>query len=178
MTHLYRHFDNSGKLLYIGVSFSALHRLAAHKEHSHWFKNIVRVEIEAFPSREDALRAERAAIISENPAHNIKCRRDLKAEKAAAGEAKAATRAAKAVKESEECLLSRIVEIAVCYEETHLPLPLRRGQIRKFMDKGQLGFFELPNAINTKMKRYVSGWQLIEFLEWLQGHPITSTPEH
>jgi hypothetical protein len=67
---LYRHFDKSGTLLYVGVSLTALIRLQGHKR-SAWFDDIVRVEIERFPTREAALNAEMGAIKSEGPKHNI-----------------------------------------------------------------------------------------------------------
>jgi hypothetical protein len=68
---LYRHFDNAGRLLYVGISLNAFHRLAQHKQHSHWFSRVAHVEIERFPTRMAALLAERAAIRDEKPLHNI-----------------------------------------------------------------------------------------------------------
>lgn len=67
---LYRHFDAEGRLLYVGISLSAVFRLSQHKSVSHWVPEIARVTIENFPSREDAIKAERAAIRSEKPLHN------------------------------------------------------------------------------------------------------------
>jgi predicted GIY-YIG superfamily endonuclease len=58
-TALYRHFGKSGRLLYVGVSLNAPARLAQHREHSHWFAEIERVEFEWYPSRSAALIAER-----------------------------------------------------------------------------------------------------------------------
>lgn len=72
MTHLYRHFDSSGALLYVGISVSALQRLKAHRDGSAWFDSIARVEIQAFTSRQEAEAAERAAIQSEKPRWNIR----------------------------------------------------------------------------------------------------------
>jgi hypothetical protein len=70
-TELYRHYDADGKLLYVGISLSAVIRLAAHKETSEWFNKIVQVKIERFPTRKMALVAEQAAILTENPEYNI-----------------------------------------------------------------------------------------------------------
>jgi hypothetical protein len=70
-TNLYRHFDAEGALLYVGVSLSALTRLGRHRKYSHWFEKIKRVEIERFPSRAEALIAERLATWREKPLHNI-----------------------------------------------------------------------------------------------------------
>lgn len=68
---LYRHFATDGELLYIGISLSAFRRLRQHQQHASWFDRIARVEIQPFPSRGEALVAERAAIASEHPAHNL-----------------------------------------------------------------------------------------------------------
>ena len=70
-THLYRHYNSQGKLLYIGVSLSAVARLSQHEMHSHWFTDIARVEVETYGTRKDALEAEAKAIKEERPAFNI-----------------------------------------------------------------------------------------------------------
>lgn len=70
-TALYRHFDANDRLLYVGISLSAVQRLAQHRNGAHWFKKIVSVTIEWFPSREAAIGAEAAAIQLEKPMHNI-----------------------------------------------------------------------------------------------------------
>ena len=36
-TDLYRHWDAEGRLLYIGISRSAVERLAGHRNNSHWY---------------------------------------------------------------------------------------------------------------------------------------------
>lgn len=68
-TELYRHFDSEGTLLYIGISLSALARTAAHKS-SGWWGDVTRIEIERYPTRACALKAEEAAIRDEMPLHN------------------------------------------------------------------------------------------------------------
>ncbi len=70
-TALYRHFANDGALLYVGVSLSWPARTKAHSRNAQWFNQVARVEIEHFPTRDEALEAERAAIKSEHPKHNI-----------------------------------------------------------------------------------------------------------
>jgi hypothetical protein len=69
-TELYRHYDADGKLLYVGISLSAVIRLAAHKQTSEWFNRIVQIKIERFSNRRAALIAERTAILAENPEFN------------------------------------------------------------------------------------------------------------
>lgn len=72
---LYRHFDKNGVLVYVGISNSALLRTANHRDQSKWFDQVVRIEIERFPSRADALAAEEKAIITEKPTFNLRCGR-------------------------------------------------------------------------------------------------------
>ena len=68
-TNLYRHFDENGALLYVGISLSAVQRLIQH-EKSDWFDEISNVTIESFATRELALLAEKEAIKKELPIHN------------------------------------------------------------------------------------------------------------
>ena len=69
--HLYRHFDSEGVLLYVGVSLSALTRLVAHQQNSHWFWDIGRVDVSKFETRQASLDAEIQAIRNEKPLYNI-----------------------------------------------------------------------------------------------------------
>lgn len=69
-TSLYRHFSRDGALLYVGISLRPLRRLGEHGD-SKWFDEIAKVEMERFPTRLHALTAEREAIISERPIHNV-----------------------------------------------------------------------------------------------------------
>lgn len=66
---LYRHFDISGKLLYIGSSLNWIARLKGHKQ-SRWFGRIAKVTVEMFPDHRAALDAEREAIKRELPEFN------------------------------------------------------------------------------------------------------------
>ena len=65
---LYRHYDSEGSLLYVGVSRNVLRRLHTT---SHWFREIVRIEITHFATWEEARAAERQALATENPKYNI-----------------------------------------------------------------------------------------------------------
>lgn len=69
--HLYRHFDASGRLLYVGISLHAIARLAEHKQTAAWFWNIARVEVTAYATKRTAAKAERMAVQREKPLHNI-----------------------------------------------------------------------------------------------------------
>lgn len=69
---VYRHFDANGALLYVGMGWSTLARLMrGHRKQSHWFDQIARIEIERFPTREAAYKAEWDAIVKEKPRHNL-----------------------------------------------------------------------------------------------------------
>lgn len=70
-TALYRHFDAEGRLLYVGISLSAVQRLEQHKRSAGWFGEITRIDVEWWPMRELAEQAERAAIWQEKPAWNV-----------------------------------------------------------------------------------------------------------
>lgn len=70
-TALYRHFDATGKLLYIGISLSAVHRLKQHTIDKAWADDIASMTVEQYGSREEALEAERDAIIAEKPLWNV-----------------------------------------------------------------------------------------------------------
>lgn len=71
---LYRHFDKRGVLLYVGISLDAVARLGQHKGAA-WFDDIATITVKNFRSREAALRAERKAILTEDPIHNVAGRR-------------------------------------------------------------------------------------------------------
>lgn len=70
-TSLYRLFDRGGRLLYVGVSATTLARLCQHAASKRWWPDVERVEVEHFPSRAEALRAEFDAIHAEAPAYNV-----------------------------------------------------------------------------------------------------------
>lgn len=69
---LYRHFDEGGRLLYVGITNDPGRRIQQHIDASKWWRSVRRVEIETFASRHAALLAEEAAIWRERPVHNIK----------------------------------------------------------------------------------------------------------
>jgi predicted GIY-YIG superfamily endonuclease len=67
---LYRLWDSSDKLLYVGISKSAMQRIEQHLQSQPWAKDIARMTIELHPDRRSAEKAERIAIATENPIHN------------------------------------------------------------------------------------------------------------
>lgn len=69
-TDLYRHFDKDGVLLYVGISFRAIVRQAAHSNAAPWWDNVTTITVERLPSREAALAAEKRAVKEEKPLYN------------------------------------------------------------------------------------------------------------
>lgn len=67
---LYRFFDASRSILYIGVSVSVTTRLAAYRRRG-WGELITFAKLEKYPSRWDAMCAEARAIATEKPPHNL-----------------------------------------------------------------------------------------------------------
>lgn len=69
-TDLYRHYDGNGRLLYVGISLSAINRMSNHKQTSGWSKLVATIKIERYNTRKEALDAEARAIQEENPPYN------------------------------------------------------------------------------------------------------------
>lgn len=70
-TFLYRHFNEAGDLLYVGISLCVVSRLSQHVDGSPWAAEIANITITHFPTRPEALAAEAAAILTENPKYNV-----------------------------------------------------------------------------------------------------------
>lgn len=70
-TSLYRHFDEAGELLYVGVSLNHVARLGQHSKSASWFEQIASITIEHFMDRASAIEAEKVAIKSEAPRYNV-----------------------------------------------------------------------------------------------------------
>lgn len=68
---LYRVRDDRSQLLYIGISDAPLSRMAGHDRSSGWARQAADISIEWHPSRDDARAAESAAILAEDPIHNM-----------------------------------------------------------------------------------------------------------
>ncbi|WP_235738952.1 hypothetical protein [Nocardioides alcanivorans] len=67
---LYRHFDSSGALLYVGISGRPELRAEQHRTRSPWWRFVSRSEVAWLSSRREAEAAERAAIQGEEPVFN------------------------------------------------------------------------------------------------------------
>ena len=69
-TGLYRHYDLNGVVLYIGISHTPLSRFKSHQIDKEWCYDSVRMDIEWFDTRSEALLAEKLAIINDQPLYN------------------------------------------------------------------------------------------------------------
>lgn len=70
-TTLYRHFNATGELLYVGISINAFERYKQHAKDKAWINEISSTTYEPCETREIALLAEKLAIKREKPIHNI-----------------------------------------------------------------------------------------------------------
>lgn len=68
-TAVYRLYDTTGALLYVGASINPQGRLNYHQFRSYW-PSVVRIELTWYPNRAEARAAETAAIIAEDPRLN------------------------------------------------------------------------------------------------------------
>ena len=155
MQHLYRHFDKTGALLYVGISLSTVKRLSEHKQGSHWYRDIVRVEIEHYETREEAIAAEIAAIRAENPLHNIQ--RHLEVLKPTAMVAK-----------SDQSIV--VFKAMYSLSDAAGTLDISHNMLLRLIDDKKIGFVIVGhrhNAQGSKPILKITGWQLIAFLEAL-----------
>lgn len=70
-TAVYRMYDASGALLYIGQSVNPASRPMQLADHRKWVTNIASITLQWLPTRQDALREEESAIRAERPLHNV-----------------------------------------------------------------------------------------------------------
>jgi len=69
--YLYRHYDPSGDLLYVGTSLQLQDRHGRHLKEASWRNMISFILIEPFETREQAIVAEKIAIRDEFPRFNV-----------------------------------------------------------------------------------------------------------
>lgn len=71
-TYLYRCYDRSGALLYVGITDALGRRMAQHASGKPWWGDVADTTSTAFGTREQALWAEWAVITTCRPAHNVR----------------------------------------------------------------------------------------------------------
>lgn len=68
---VYRLLDESGVLLYVGVTAHLRNRLRDHSERKPWWQDVHSVDVQPFRYRADALRVENQIISQEHPLYNV-----------------------------------------------------------------------------------------------------------
>ena len=177
-TALYRHFNKDNELLYVGISLNALNRLAQHKDHSHWFNNITNVQIEQFETRELALKAEREAVLKENPKHNIKLRMPAKQIKVMEEQAIKENIFERSRKEAVHNHVNFYLSYTI--DDISNLLNMSKKEVQKYIDNGLLNTFYVEGKPSWKypdkviLKPRISGWAMIDFVEYLQQREISN----
>lgn len=170
-THLYRHFGGNGELLYVGISLSAVNRLRDHMKCSGWAEEISRVEIQTFKTRAEALKAERDAIKAECPKHNKHHKEKHKP-----------TFVDEAHKEfindPKTDLTSSFCHPGILFRYDRTPLPLSGRDVLREMNAGRLGYIELMPSRAKSPQRFVTGWHLIDYFQFLEAERLKKEKEH
>lgn len=80
-TALYRFYDRSGTLLYVGITNSPRHRFTQHANNpeNEWWRHHSYHRLHWYDTRKQALRAEYVAIRTERPTHNLQHNRNWRA---------------------------------------------------------------------------------------------------
>jgi len=68
---LYRMYDANDVLLYVGITSRGARRFAEHAADKPWWRHVDRIDLEHHRTREQVENAERIAIASERPLHNV-----------------------------------------------------------------------------------------------------------
>lgn len=68
---LYRLFDEDGQLLYVGRTNDLRRRFDRHSRAQTWWPTVARSEVETFPDFTSLCAAEKDAIITDRPLHNV-----------------------------------------------------------------------------------------------------------
>ena len=173
-TALYRHFNESKELLYVGISLNAIYRLGQHKKNAHWFSTISNVSIDHFPTREEALRAETKAIQSENPAHNIQQIVKPYCWKKSEFERLQKLTEIEHWENTKSDVLHKVSTLDAVYtsQEIASKLGITHKQLRECVDKELLsailtGGYIAENGVDRR-KWIITGWSYIDFLEFLE----------
>jgi predicted GIY-YIG superfamily endonuclease len=69
---LYRFFAADERLLYVGMTINPARRFEKHRGDKSWWSEVARIEVAHYPTLEALRVAERQAIKSEKPVHNIR----------------------------------------------------------------------------------------------------------
>lgn len=177
-TALYRHFNKSGELLYVGISLNTLNRLGQHKKNAHWFSTISNVTIEHYVTREEALQAETKAIQSENPAHNIRKTVKPYYQNKSEFERLEELTEIEHWENTKAEVLHKVSTLEAVYtsQEIANKLEITHKQLRECIKKDLLsavltkGYID-KNGVDRR-KWIITGWSYIDFLEFLEKTAI------
>lgn len=70
-TYLYRFYTDMFDLLYVGITSSLVDRFEQHMKAKDWWSDVRHIDIARYPTRDEAIVAEKAAIRDERPIHNV-----------------------------------------------------------------------------------------------------------
>ena len=157
-TELYRHYDENGMLLYVGISLSTTTRLSQHKAHSRWFSKIDTIKVVHYTSRKAALAAEKRAIKSEGPKYNK-----------AYGTYRT-VEPKQLVERTRADLLNRIVSLKPVYSlyDVSMIFDISSTSVHQMAADGDIGCIDLPKGrVNGAQKQAITGWQLLEYIDHL-----------
>jgi len=68
---LYRFYNDSNELLYVGITMHLPERWRKHKRNKPWIDEVTRITLQHFDNRQALELAEREAIENEHPTHNV-----------------------------------------------------------------------------------------------------------
>lgn len=71
MQTLYRFYDDTDRLLYVGVTMNPPRRFRTHEGTKGWWAEVSHIALESYLERADVLSAEAAAIRNERPVYNV-----------------------------------------------------------------------------------------------------------
>lgn len=167
---LYRHFDLSGALLYVGVTNRIPNRIKEHSKHSSWWSQIARIDIEHFPDRESVLKAEREAIINEKPKHNIQHACRLVPDQQATIQPNAKSSIGGKLTKSQDAITARLVNLRPLYtiQQASELLGVSSTMLRAEYLRDHLNFIDIPNPRSEGTTQYVTGWALLDWIENLE----------
>lgn len=164
---LYRHYNENGMLLYVGISLNYLNRTQEHKNNSDWFQEIKNITLEEHPTRQEAIQAEKDAIRNEEPLYNAYRPPPKKEDTLEQSES--------AHNKTRKRLLRRVVHVDPLYNLTDVGnvLGVSAQKVKQLVKDKELGcviwrvtWHGASNKWVTQRK--VTGWQLIDYLEYLE----------
>jgi hypothetical protein len=156
-------YDGGGALLYVGISSRLMRRMSEHKRFSHWFnEEVEQIKLEKFETRELVLAAEAKAIKTEKPKYNV----HHKIVEKLIGPQKAWRRSADAYLTSQFVaslppdpppvqLYNPLYSLSGAASAMHIGTTL----FKRLIERGEIRPFEIDG------KRFVSGWQILEYIE-------------